>query len=234
MPVYHGFNIWSDFVCLHNMSSVFSDGTKHDFDLEFVLQALQRCHINDGTILLSEYLTAYHELCRFFKLTGRLFSFVARDLEGKIRVLEIMQKADESQNYKSVQSMLEYECGRKTVHTNVHVLSGSRTLLRLHWALEFIVEFMDRICKSSDDDTTSHIAAEVYKTTLSNHHPWYTRKIAALAMYLLPNRKQLIQVMCKHDYETVLELLNRVVEVGRQVYNTTQALYAERNLLNIP
>ncbi|KAK3580052.1 hypothetical protein CHS0354_028623 [Potamilus streckersoni] len=216
------------------MSSVFNDGTKHDFDLEFVLHALQRCYLNDGTVLLSEYLTAYHELCRFFKLTGRLFGFVARDLEGKIRVLEMMQKADESQNYQSVQSMLEYECGRGTAHTNDFLPSGSRTLLRLHWAMEFIVEFMDRVCKSTDDDTTSQIAAEVYKKTLSNHHPWFTRQIAALAMHLLPSRKQLIQVMCKQDYETVLQLLNRVVESGRQVYNTTQALYAERNLLNIP
>lgn len=41
------------------------DSSKHDFDLEIVIEALDRCH-KDGDVLdLTQYLAAYHELCRY-------------------------------------------------------------------------------------------------------------------------------------------------------------------------
>ena len=171
---------------------------------------------------------------RFFKLTGTLFGFVAKDLEGKIKTIETRRKGPGGHHYNNVRSMLQYEANKDISKVKGHLHSGSRMFLRLHWAFEFILEFMSRISNSSDNDKTSVIAAEVYEQTLSKHHPWITRKMAAIAMHFLPSRKDLIEVMCKQDYETVLDMLHKVVEVGRTVYDTTERLYSDFGLLHIP
>ena len=172
---------------------------------------------------------------RFFKLTGRLFGFVAKDLEWKISVIQKrVADKDCGCHYTTVNTMVQYELNNVPGLHKGQRFSGSRTLLRLHWALEFILEFMSRISQSTDHDKTSHIASEVYHQTLSNHHPWLTRKMAAIAMYFLPTRKDLISAMCKQDYHTVLELLGKVVQAGNETYQRVDRILAENKLLNIP
>ncbi|ESO91384.1 hypothetical protein LOTGIDRAFT_228823 [Lottia gigantea] len=212
----------------------FNSKAKHDFDLEVVLDALKKCRINDDTILMSEYLRAYRELCRFFKLTGRLFGFVARDLEGKMTIIEKHRNIDKDNHYDSVQSILRYETDQGTAKVKGEFPSGSRTLLRLHHAFEFIMAFMKRIREGPENDKTSKVAAEVYKNTLAHHHPWPVQKMALLAVHLLPAKKQLIDVMCKHDYERVMDLLNEVITYGQPIYDITQRVYADYDLLHIP
>ena len=53
-------------------------------------------------------------------------------------------------------------------------------------------------------------------------------------MHFLPSRKELIEVMCKQDYKTVLEMLDKVVEVGKAIYDRTEKLYSDFGLLDIP
>ena len=171
---------------------------------------------------------------RFFKLTGTLFGFVARDLEGKIKTIETRRKGPGGHHYDNVRSMLQHEVNVGISKDKGHLHAGSRTLLRLHWAFEFILEFMSRISNSTDHDKTSVIASEVYEQTLSKHHPWITRKMAAIAMHFLPSRKDLIEVMCKQDYDTVLDMLHKVVDAGKSVYDTTEKLYSDYDLLHIP
>ncbi|XP_045161715.2 ceramide-1-phosphate transfer protein-like [Mercenaria mercenaria] len=219
------------------MMEIFPHNENHDFDLELVLQALKRCPAGGGDIDLREYLVAYNELCRFFKMTGRLFGFVAKDLEHKISAIERKQNSDEGQHYTTAEKMIQFEINSPSlVHKgqNKRSHSGTRTLLRLHWALEFILEFMSRMSKCSDHERTSKIATEVYEQTLSKYHPWLTRKMAAIAVYLLPSRKDLIHVMCKQDYQTVLQLLDKVVDAGKRVYDLIENIYRDHNLHNIP
>lgn len=173
--------------------------------------------------------------CRFFKLTGRLFGFVAKDLEWKLSVIqEKLQDRDTGAQYTTVKKMAQYEVNNLLTLKKGNRHAGTRTLLRLHWALEFILQFMSRISQSKDHDKTSHIAAEVYSETLSKHHPWITRKMAALAMYLLPSRKELISAMCKQDNDTVLELLGKVGVAGIEVYTRIDKVLQDLDLLNIP
>ncbi|XP_050413866.1 ceramide-1-phosphate transfer protein [Patella vulgata] len=212
----------------------FNKKTKHDFDLEVVLDALKKCRLNDDTVVLSEYIRAYRELCRFFKLTGRLFGFVARDLEGKIAIVEKHRNLDKDNNYVSVQSILKYESSKGIAKVKSPLSSGSRTLLRLHNAFEFIIAFMKRVREGPENEKTSKIAAEVYNQTLSNHHPWPVQKMALLAVHLLPPKKQLIDVMCKQEYSRVMELLDDVISYGQPIYDITESVYKEHGLLVIP
>lgn len=212
----------------------FEKGKKHDFDLEVVLHSFRNCFQDENTLVLLEYLNAFHELCRFFKLTGPLFSFVARDIESKICAIEYRLKKDNGNNYFSIQSMIQYEISKgKTHHKGLHP-SGSRTLLRLHHALEFILAFMDKITNSEVDAKASQIAWEVYGDTLSKHHPWITQKLAYVAVHALPSKQHLIEIMCKHDYSQVEGLLSQVVLVGKKVYDHIEDLMKMKNLFHIP
>ncbi|KAH3715938.1 hypothetical protein DPMN_058654 [Dreissena polymorpha] len=217
----------------HEVSLVSTN--KHDFDLEVVLRALRMSQLGGTDVSIPHYLQAYAELCRFFKLTGRLFGFVAKDLEGKMYVIQ--NKLDDDHmhlNYTSVKQMAAFEINNADLSSKSKSFVGCRALLRLHWALEFIVEFMNKLKDASDHDKTSVIASEVYSKTLSRHHPWITRKLAAMAVHLLPSRIELISVMCKQDNQHVLKLLGEVVIEGKRVYDMVESILYNNHLLHIP
>lgn len=74
----------------------------------------------------------------------------------------------------------------------------------------------------------------MYEKTLSKHHPLITRKITYVALYFLPTKKFLIDIMCKQDYDTVHDLVDDVTAEGQTIYDVAQKLYEENNLLDIP
>ena len=129
--------------------------------------------------------------------------------------------------------MIRYEVEYGLTTFRGRVPSGSRTLLRLQRALEFILRFIDEMSMSEDDAKSSEIAQNVYKRTLANHHPWLVQKMAGLVMYMLPSRKDLIETMCKQNYERVLILMHEVTQTGNPIYDITHSLYKKYNLLNL-
>ena len=165
---------------------------------------------------------------------GRLFGFVAADLESKIVVLEAFRVSASKNNYESVQTMVAHELSEGTANSGRRNPSGCRTLLRLQRALEFILQFMSEIVYSNDDAKVSSIASKVYHNTLAKHHPWITRKMAGVVMYILPSKKDLIQMMCKQDLDGVLVLLQEVCNIGVPIYSTIYNIYEENDLLSLP
>ena len=145
-----------------------------------------------------------------------------------------MSTDGEGDKYVTVQSMLCYEIECETTHKKGSFPSGTRTLLRLQRALEFIITFMKQLAQGNDDASVRRIASSVYGRTLSKHHPLIVRKMAAVVMYLLPNRRRLIEVMCKHEPDEVLVLTERVLQVAYPAYDKIQELYSTNDLLNIP
>lgn len=106
---------------------------------------------------------------------GSVFSFVGDDVKDKLSILEKHHKCpNRGLNYITVKSMMEFETaaskerlepGRPTNKTTIP--SGSRTLLRLHRALDFIVLLMKGLIEAKDEDPVSTIAQEAYKQSLS-------------------------------------------------------------------
>ena len=164
---------------------------------------------------------------------GRLFGFVAADLERKIQILEALRGSSSRNKYELVQTMVTYELSNGTANSGRRNPSGCRTLLRLQRALEFILQFMAKLVDSDNDARVSNIASEVYHKTLAKHHPWIVRKMAGVAMYILPCKKDLIQMMCKQDLDSVSVLLREVVEAGEPVYKAIYNIYEENELLNL-
>ncbi|RUS88581.1 hypothetical protein EGW08_003681 [Elysia chlorotica] len=208
---------------------------KKDFNLEVVFNSFKKCmREEDKDVVLEEYLKAFYELCRFFKLTGPLLGFVAKDIESKIKSVERHVHSKKGRHYNTVQSMIQFEQSKGITHQKWSPPSGCRMLLRLHQALEFILEFMERLRVTEEHEKISVLAWEVYRQTLYHHHPWVTRKLAQVAVYALPSKKHLIESMCEQDYGTVHGLLTQVVNSGRPVWDTTQLLLASHDLLYIP
>ena len=50
--------------------------------------------------------------------------------------------------------------------------SGSRTLLRLHRALEYITAFLGNMEALEDEAYLSVVSREAYEKTLMKYHPW--------------------------------------------------------------
>ena len=165
---------------------------------------------------------------------GRLFGFVATDIEEKIANMEALLQ-EKPEVYKTIQSLIEYEVtnnltGEKVKSKDGLVQSGTWTLVRLHRSLEFILEFMRRMATCSDDAKTSQIASDVYDVTLAKHHNWLIRKMAMFAMYTLPNRRELVHRMCKQSYEEANELVGTVASNGQKVYDYTQQLFDQHQI----
>ncbi|VDP31575.1 unnamed protein product [Echinostoma caproni] len=73
---------------------------------------------------------------------GKLFYFVNRDVEQKLRILYEYHESNPT-DYKTINIMTKYEHDLGITGTK-HI--GCRTLLRLHRALLFVIELMTAMC----------------------------------------------------------------------------------------
>lgn len=121
-----------------------------------------------------------------------MFSFVAKDVDSKICILEsYCNDSAIGSHYVTFQSMIEYE-ETNNLLKNCKRPSGCRTALRLHRALQFFSLFMLELAKVAGNEATGAIARDCYKKTLASYHSWVVRKTAELAMFALPTRDQLL------------------------------------------
>lgn len=211
--------------------------TQDGFDLQFVTECFKdSLSGEDGRqVLLRKYIEGFKEIDRFFRMMGTLFGFIAKDITEKCRILN-EHKAEHPDHFSTVQSMLEYEVTNNltTCKTQSGLLSGSRTLLRLHRSLQFFAKFLDKVAEIEDDAKCSDVASDVYGKTLGEFHPWLIRQAAYLAMRSLPLKKDLIENYVKQSHEEAKELVPLLVKSMLEVYDIIQALYEEKSLLTLP
>ena len=73
-----------------------------------------------------------------------MFGWVASDIDAKMEILRGLKNGEQSEKYQSVQSMIQYEVDNNLIkHKAKDSSTGTRNLLRLHRALEYIVAFLD-------------------------------------------------------------------------------------------
>lgn len=171
---------------------------------------------------------------RLFNLLGTVFTFVTSDVHEKVGILRAYRQSKEAKQYETVSDMIIYEVENKLTDKKTKPLSGSRTLLRLHRALEFVIDFMTAVTKMEISKKLTGIASESYQRTLAKHHPWVIRKAVGVAMYTLPTGEQLLSKMGKHDVDRTVELINRVIQLAQPIYDDVQTIYTSNNLHNLP
>ena len=129
--------------------------------------------------------------------------------------------------------MLNYEVEKK-ITDNKKKASGSRTLLRLHRALEFIAALLLKIKETDNSKKFSNEAQKAYEATLAQHHPWLVKKGVGIAMMTLPSRSDLLKKLNLDDTPEKMGQLGELVEELNKIYGITQKLYEKDNLLDLP
>lgn len=98
------------------------------------------------------------------------------------------------EQYEKIEKMIEYEINNNLLrNSGDNLANGSRTLLRLHRALFFIIKFTECILNSEENSSMAPLAKAAYDNTIAQYHPWIIRKAVHLALYTLPNRRKVKQ-----------------------------------------
>lgn len=157
-----------------------------------------------------------------------------------IDVLRQHRKGENAKEYQNVQDMVAYEVNNKLIKPKARDSStGSRNLLRLHRALEYIVAFLKGVPDLEVDEKCCPLSQDAYKRTLMKHHPWVVQKAATLAMHMLPYKRGLLEKVCgkefgSEEYKNAEEILPLGVKVMEEVYAKTNEIYVQYDILNLP
>lgn len=174
---------------------------------------------------------------RFLNSLGSVFGFISKDAVNKIKILVGYLDGENRSQYVTVQSMVKYELENGLVDLTKrgsHPESGCRTLLRLHRALRWLELFLERLRTSGEDSKTSVMCADAYNESLAQHHPWLVRKAAGMAFCVLPGRSAFLEVMNVGPPEQVVAMLGEALPLISEVYQITEDLYAQNNMLDLP
>jgi len=168
---------------------------------------------------------------------GTIFSFVSSDVHSKIATLQHHMASDVGHHYTAVEKMVEYEVASGiTAGMSSGQPSGTRTLLRLHRAMEFLILLFYEMAQSSADsaETFSALVGRAYNATLANHHPWVVRSAVSVALYAVPSRSSLVQRLDPDGSEKrIIDQLNAAVLAMQPVYDRVQDLFSANGLLQL-
>ncbi|KAL1285913.1 Ceramide-1-phosphate transfer protein [Trichinella pseudospiralis] len=155
-----------------------------------------------------------------------------REMEEGIHLSTYLLAYEELNN---VKTMLDYEKGVGMLEdANNCVNNGSRTLLRLHRALLFVVRFIESVRQSTSDNIIT-LAKAAYDCTLANYHSWIIRRAVHLALYTLPTRRELLRhILGNDDANNAEQCLDALMLECNTVYDAVEKLYGERKLLQLP
>jgi len=171
---------------------------------------------------------------------GTIFSFVTSDVHSKLATLQHHLASEVGEHYRTVEKMIRYEVANgiaQRSEKSVEHLSGARTLLRLHRALEFLILLFREMAQSSADgaESFSALVGRAYSSTLANHHPWVVRSAVSVALYAVPSRSSLVRRLDPEGCEErIVDQLNAAVLAMQPVYDRLQTLYSDNNLLHLP
>lgn len=207
------------------------------FTLQEVFNNFKLCLSDDKEVYLEHYVAGWRSLVKFLNSLGSVFGFISKDAVNKINILVTHLDGENGSQYVTVQSMVKYELENKLVDLTKggsHPESGCRTLLRLHRVLRWLELFLERLRTSSEDSKTSVMCTDSYNESLSQHHPWVVRKAAGMAFCMLPGRLAFFEVMNVGPPEQVVATLGEALPLISEVYQITEDIYAQQNLLNLP
>ena len=168
-------------------------------------------------------------------MLGTVFGFVNKDVNEKLGILRTHIQGTAGEHYRSVQSMAEYEVSNKIIHKKTSPPNGCRSLLRLNRALEFIMGFLAILQEPDSKAPFTHAVHDCYKATLAKYHAWIVQKGVALALYTLPHKEKLVEMLSEGLTEEEFHT-QTVGMVGKLkvMYESVQKCYAEKNILDLP
>jgi hypothetical protein len=186
-------------------------------------------------IVMDEYIQIFQQLYKFFCMLGTVFSFVGSDVKAKVEILQEYRDGSNRDEYETVEKMLHFEKSNGVFEAN-RLSNGSRTFLRLHRAIVFVSQFLEKSMTIKDDTGTAHVCKEAYNLTLAKYHPWVIQNGAKLAMYALPTKKELFRRVCADHIKAheIDEYLVVAIRNTQQIFDECELLYKKYDALNLP
>ncbi len=154
-----------------------------------------------------ELLAGIYEFTRAFGQLSTALSIGFSDITSKVDIWRNLFK-DFYIDSKDIQSVMLTEVmmgihelnsennsslGHKKNSPYYTYTSGTRTLLRLSWFLNFVYNIFNNMTETNDPFNTC--VTNAYDTVLAPHHPWLVRKGAGLALSFAPrDRKNALKI----------------------------------------
>ena len=148
--------------------------------------------------------------------------------------------SENADNYQNLQDMMKFEVDNNMINPKAKDTStGTRNLLRLHRALEYIIMFLKGVSDLETDAKCCPLSQDAYNNSLKKFHPWIVQKGALLAMHMLPTKRGLLEKVSGAQFESdkynkAEELVPHGVKVMQEVYDKTNEIYVQFDLLNLP
>ncbi|CAF3880733.1 unnamed protein product [Rotaria sp. Silwood1] len=164
----------NDITELHSKTNTYSS---NEFNVHRVYDTwvaiLQEPNNPKSPIGTQDYIDGYKELLKFFDQLGYIFKFVKDDVVDKLGILQTFVDKDKKRtilHFDTIQKAIEYETEHNLIKTNP--INFTRTLLRLHRALLFIIEFLRCLVDRPLSENTTIIATQCYDATLYNYRKY--------------------------------------------------------------
>eukprot|EP00050_Salpingoeca_kvevrii_P021396 m.109990 g.109990 ORF g.109990 m.109990 type:complete len:217 (-) comp9327_c0_seq1:31-681(-) len=187
--------------------------------------------VASGALPTREYLQFYHVLSEFLRTLGTVFSFITKDIDSKVEILEAFLD-QHSEDAETLNKMLQYEVDRNI--TNTKKPSASRTLLRLHRALAFVALFLEKFVESEEQSRPSSLAQDAYNQTLSKHHAWLIRKSVGVALHALPSHEGLTDRIYGEDRSIDKDSVRRTIKIMDDIFQNVEGLFTQHDLHGLP
>ncbi|VDN96743.1 unnamed protein product [Rodentolepis nana] len=189
--------------------------------------------------------------CAGFRELNTLMYFVLRDVDQKLGILNDLRNpekhpTDFCEHFSTVRKMCTFEADQyenNKLKSKSNATMGSRNLLRLHRAFLFIIDLFEKVCSGPPEIELSELTRSAYDGSLAHYHPWGVRKACGLAFLALPNRQTFISNLVAmqalnsglNSEQTCQQyLLETCIPTLRKVYQTTQDIYDQNNMLDLP
>lgn len=188
-----------------------------------------------------QFVTAMREVVNLFETLGTAFTFVKRDIDNKINVIDSFA-ANDPTNFAHLHDAVQFELRANTARIEQGAPpSCSRTLLRLMWALKFADRLLDGLKKAFDpnsDLTTNErtlklAVGRAYDAALAENHSWTIRRTVKSACMLLPSKESFIQRLGVDTAECE-EHFSRLAVSMSSLVSRMYAFYEENQILDLP
>lgn len=208
-------------------------GLDGQFRVQLLIKALTICYSNgDDDVYIQDYVGIVKEVKKIINSFGFLFSFVDKELNDKICVLEEHYRKD-PEHYETVDKMLKYEKESNLLYPSklYNKKNATKNLLELHRPLIFLYVILEKLYHNPNE-RASKLSIETYDATLAKYHYWIIRKMTRTAMLALPRRETLLGLVFKSPEE--YDLFSELVEKCKATSTRVENIYIKYDLLDLP
>lgn len=226
-------------------------------DPDALVGAWATCRQSKHDIPLAAFMTGCEEVKKIIMTLGSAMSIASSDITEKVGILQkrlddlkvLVQEsgeapplaegaevADDDKRVRlTLQFMVKHEMAKKVerLESGPYV-SGSRSLLRLMWFLDFISVLLTTMSSSASKEL-KECARDAYEAALAPHHPWIVRKTVSAAMFILPKRETFIRnLAAPNTPESVQPVLAALLAEVEPVRKELWAFYTQHKITDLP